>query len=96
MAVLCRTRRFFRRKYLRSAYEPRGSSARRRFEHNNAFEIRNGKLSISTWDSHIWLGGELIKIPLQDFVLKIQGVGGAYVRGGVFVGHYTVSLHIVH
>ena len=26
-----------------------------------------------------------IKIPLQDFALKMQG---AYTRGGVFAGHY--------
>ena len=28
-----------------------------------------------------------IKIPQQDFVLKMQGVGGG--GGGVFVGHYS-------
>ena len=32
-----------------------------------------------------------IKIPLQDFVLKMQG-GGAYARGGVFTGHYGICV----
>ena len=33
-----------------------------------------------------------IKIPLQDFPLKMQG-GGLCVRGGVFAGHYGIILH---
>ena len=30
-----------------------------------------------------------IKIPLQDFALKMQGGGGLCARGGVFAGHYS-------
>ena len=34
-----------------------------------------------------------IKIPQQDFALKMQG-GGAYARGGgVFAGHYMYGIH---
>ena len=29
-----------------------------------------------------------IKIPQQDFVLKMLGRGGLCARGGVFAGHY--------
>ena len=37
-----------------------------------------------------------IKVPQQEFVLKMQG--GAYARGGggeggVFAGHYGISVH---
>ena len=31
-----------------------------------------------------------IKIPQQDFALKMLGGGGAYVRG--FAGHYSILL----
>ena len=33
-----------------------------------------------------------IKIPLQDFVLKSKGRGGAMPEGGVFAGHYSTTL----
>ena len=32
-----------------------------------------------------------IKIPLQDFVLQMQG-GGLCVRGGIFMGHYGICI----
>ena len=36
-----------------------------------------------------------IKIPLHDFALKMQGGGGGLcARGGVFAGHYGISLDI--
>ena len=31
-----------------------------------------------------------IKIPQQEFMLKMQGGGGLCTRGGVFVGHYGI------
>ena len=32
-----------------------------------------------------------IKIPLQDFALKMQGGGGGLcTRGGIFAGHYGI------
>ena len=44
-------------------------------------------------------GGEVeglmheIKIPQQEFALKMQGGGGGlYARGGVFAGHYGTYL----
>ena len=40
-------------------------------------------------ESSSWGGGELmygIKIPQQDFALKMQG--GLCARGGLFAGHY--------
>ena len=39
-----------------------------------------------------------IKTPQQDFVVNMQGGGGAYARGGgIFVGHYgTRHMHVHH
>ena len=31
-----------------------------------------------------------IKIPQQDFALKMPGGGGLCARGGVFTGHYGI------
>ena len=35
-----------------------------------------------------------IKIPQQDFALKMEGGGGGLcMRGGIFVGHYGIDNH---
>ena len=36
-----------------------------------------------------------VKIPLQDFALKMQGAGGLCTREGAFAGHYGTSSYDV-
>ena len=71
------------------------SSAIGRFKHSDAIEIRDGiTLDFYTGMPLILFGGLMrgIKIPLQDFALKIQGGGLMREVGGVFAGHHGISL----
>ena len=70
--------------YLRSAYEPRESSAIRRFKHSDAFEMHDGITSdFYTGLQHI--------VVSKNTSARLYA-GGVLIReGGVFAGHYHTS-----